>query len=105
MVRWCALYGSIWHGGGSNETRDEERYGLSVQYVAGWCRQQQNLMLGTDREIASRYPRRLQELIGYSMYRNVMGHIDRTHPLRLLGVEQPPEMIWEKMDAKPADAE
>ena len=32
-------------------------------------------MLGTDREIASRYPRRLQELIGYSMYRNVMAFL------------------------------
>jgi ectoine hydroxylase-related dioxygenase (phytanoyl-CoA dioxygenase family) len=99
------LHGSTWHGGGNNRTRDEERYGLSVQYVAGWCRQQQNLMLGTEREIASRYPRRLQELIGYSMYRNVMGHIDRTHPLRLLGVERPPEMIWEKMDAERSDGE
>lgn len=99
------LHGSTWHAGGTNTTRDQDRYGLSVQYVAGWCRQQQNLMLGTDREIASRYPRRLQELIGYSMYRNVMGHIDRTHPLRLLGVERPPEMIWEKMDSKRSDAE
>jgi len=94
------LHGSTWHGGGTNSTRDEERYGLSVQYVAGWCRQQQNLMLGTEREVAAAYPRRLQELIGYSMYRNVMGHIDRTHPLRLLGVEKPPEMIWEKMDSE-----
>jgi ectoine hydroxylase-related dioxygenase (phytanoyl-CoA dioxygenase family) len=99
------LHGSIWHGGGTNTTRDEERYGLSVQYVAGWCRQQQNLMLGTDRDLASTYPRRLQELIGYSMYRNVMGHIDRTHPLRLLGVERPPEMIWEKMDTAPSNSE
>lgn len=93
------LHGSTWHGGGTNTTRDEERYGLSVQYVSGWCRQQQNLMLGTERETVASYPRRLQELIGYSMYRNVMGHIDRTHPLRLLGVEKPPEMIWEKMDS------
>jgi ectoine hydroxylase-related dioxygenase (phytanoyl-CoA dioxygenase family) len=99
------LHGSTWHGGGTNTTRGEERYGLSVQYVAGWCRQQQNLMLGTDRDLASTYPRRLQELIGYSMYRNVMGHIDRTHPLRLLGVERPPEMIWEKMDAERPEGE
>ena len=99
------LHGSTWHGGGNNTTRDEERYGLSVQYVAGWCRQQQNLMLGTDRALAAAYPRRLQELIGYSMYRNVMGHIDRTHPLRLLGVERPPEMIWEKMDSERSSAD
>ena len=92
------LHGSTWHGGGGNETSAEQRYGLSIQYVAGWCRQQQNLMLGTDRETVERYPRRLQELIGYSMYRNVMGHVDRQHPLRLLGVEQGVDMVWERMN-------
>lgn len=91
------LHGSTWHGGGANTTADRERYGLSIQFVAGWCRQQQNLMLGTDRETVSTYPRRLQELIGYSLYLNVMGHVDRRHPLSLLGVEQAPNMVWEKM--------
>jgi ectoine hydroxylase-related dioxygenase (phytanoyl-CoA dioxygenase family) len=94
------LHASTWHGGGANSTEDVERYGLSIQYVAGWCRQQQNLMLGTSREVVASYPRRLQELIGYSMYRNVMGHVDRQHPLSLLGEEVPPEMVWEKMQKK-----
>jgi ectoine hydroxylase-related dioxygenase (phytanoyl-CoA dioxygenase family) len=91
------LHASTWHGGGPNSTSNVERYGLSIQYVAGWCRQQQNLMLGTPREVVANYPRRLQELIGYSMYRNVMGHVDRQHPLSLLGVDVQPEMVWEKM--------
>jgi ectoine hydroxylase-related dioxygenase (phytanoyl-CoA dioxygenase family) len=91
------LHASTWHGGGPNSTSNVERYGLSIQYVAGWCRQQQNLMLGTPREVVASYPRRLQELIGYSMYRNVMGHVDRQHPLSLLGEDVQPEMVWEKM--------
>jgi len=91
------LHASAWHGGGPNSTSDVERYGLSIQYVAGWCRQQQNLMLGTPRDVVASYPRRLQELIGYSMYRNVMGHVDRQHPLTLLGEDVQPEMVWEKM--------
>jgi len=91
------LHASTWHGGGPNSTSDVQRYGLSIQYVAGWCRQQQNLMLGTPRDVVASYPRRLQELIGYSMYRNVMGHVDRQHPLTLLGQDVQPEMIWEKM--------
>ncbi|MDG2304230.1 MAG: phytanoyl-CoA dioxygenase family protein [Candidatus Binatia bacterium] len=91
------LHGSTWHGGGANGTTDTERYGLSIQFVSGWCRQQQNLMLGTDRETAATYPRRLQELIGYSLYLNVMGHVDRAHPLTLLGIDQAPNMVWEKM--------
>jgi len=92
------LHASTWHGGGPNSTSNFERYGLSIQYVAGWCRQQQNLMLGTEREVVASYPRKLQELIGYSMYRNVMGHVDRQHPLSLLGEDVLPEMVWEKMN-------
>ena len=91
------LHASTWHGGGPNSTENVERYGLSIQFVAGWCRQQQNLMLGTSRETVAGYPRRLQELIGYSMYRNVMGHVDRQHPLSLLGEDIAPEMVWDKM--------
>ena len=94
------LHGSTWHGGGRNTTRDQERYGLSIQFVAGWCRQQQNLMLGTDPEVVTSYPRRLQELIGYSLYQNVMGHVDREHPLTLLGLEVEPNMVWERMGDK-----
>lgn len=91
------LHASLWHGGGPNTTEAVQRYGLSIQYVAGWCRQQQNLMLGTPREVVASYPRKLQELIGYSMYRNVMGHVDREHPLTLLGEDVRPEMVWDKL--------
>ncbi|MFT5443836.1 MAG: ectoine hydroxylase-related dioxygenase (phytanoyl-CoA dioxygenase family), partial [Myxococcota bacterium] len=91
------FHASLWHGGGPNFTADEQRYGLSIQYVAGWCRQQQNLMLGTPRELVASYPKRLQELIGYSMYRNVMGHVNREHPLTLLGTDVAPEMVWDKL--------
>jgi ectoine hydroxylase-related dioxygenase (phytanoyl-CoA dioxygenase family) len=91
------LHASTWHGGGPNSTEQVERYGLSIQYVSGWCRQQQNLMLGTPRELVASYPKKLQELIGYSMYRNVMGHVDRQHPLTLLGSDVAPDMVWDKM--------
>ena len=94
------MHASLWHGGGANSTADFERYGLSIQYVSGWCRQQQNLMLGTPQEVVASYPRRLQELIGYSMYKNVMGHVNREHPLTLLGADVRPEMVWEKMERK-----
>ena len=94
------MHASLWHGGGPNSTEDVQRYGLSIQYVAGWCRQQQNLMLGTPQELVANYPRRLQELIGYSMYKNVMGHVNREHPLTLLGASIAPEMVWDKMAKK-----
>jgi ectoine hydroxylase-related dioxygenase (phytanoyl-CoA dioxygenase family) len=90
------FHASLWHGSGANVT-SVRRYGLSIQYVAGWCRQQQNLMLGMDPAIVATFPTRLQELIGYSLYRNVMGHVDRKHPATLLGVEREPDMVWDKM--------
>ncbi len=90
------LHASLWHGGGANATA-ERRFGLSVQYVAGWCRQQQNLMLGLDRPTVAGFSRRLQELIGYSIYRAVMGHVDRRHPSFLLGDERPLAMVWDKL--------
>ncbi|CAB4895192.1 unannotated protein [freshwater metagenome] len=95
------LHASTWHGGGANLT-DQRRYGMSVQYVAGWCRQQQNLMLGLSPALVSTLPTRLQELIGYSMYRNVMGHVDRQHPAVLLGAGKAPEMVWDKLSGPDA---
>lgn len=66
--------------------------------VAGCGRQRQNLMLGAQREGVADCPRKLQDLIGYSMYRNVMGHVDRQHSSTLLGQDVAPEMVWERMD-------
>jgi ectoine hydroxylase-related dioxygenase (phytanoyl-CoA dioxygenase family) len=91
------MHGSTWHGGGANTTADRHRYGVSIQFVAGWCRQQQNLQLGTPQELVRTYPRRLQELIGYSIYLNVMGHVNRKHPLTLLGEDTEVDMIWDKL--------
>jgi ectoine hydroxylase-related dioxygenase (phytanoyl-CoA dioxygenase family) len=57
-------------------------------------------MLGTPREVVASYPRRLQELIGYSLYKNVMGHVNREHPLTILGVETRPDMVWDRLSSK-----
>ena len=94
----CFLHASTWHGGGANVTdTDTRRYGLSVHYVAGWCRQQQNLMLGLDRDLVVTFEPRLQELVGYSVYRNVMGHVDRKHPASLLEQERSFDSAWDKL--------
>src|SRR6478609_8273567 len=38
-------HGSLWHGGGANET-DERRVGIAMNYCAGYIRQQENQQLG-----------------------------------------------------------
>src|SRR6476661_9815651 len=92
---------ALWHGGGAN-TSDARRFALSCSYCWGWMRQQENLQLGIPRETAERFPRRLQELCGYSVYKGQFGHIDNRDPIELLGRERGKRMVWEATDAKKA---
>jgi ectoine hydroxylase-related dioxygenase (phytanoyl-CoA dioxygenase family) len=87
--------GSLWHGGGANHT-SERRVGIACNYCAGFIRQQENQQLGIPVATARGFPRRLQELVGYSVYRGLIGHIDKQHPATaVLGAEQGVDMIWD----------
>jgi ectoine hydroxylase-related dioxygenase (phytanoyl-CoA dioxygenase family) len=74
------FHGSLWHGGGSNTTADEWRLGVNVQYCPGFVRQQQNPYLGIPAEVAATFPDRLLELLGYRLYKGIMGHVDGRSP-------------------------
>ena len=87
--------GSMWHGGGLNQTASR-RIGIAMNYCAGFIRQQENQQLGIPRPIATRFAPRLQELIGYSIYNGLIGHIDKSHPKELLGREENDKLVWEK---------
>jgi ectoine hydroxylase-related dioxygenase (phytanoyl-CoA dioxygenase family) len=87
--------GSLWHGGGANRTK-QRRVGIAMNYCAGFIRQQENQQLGIPRETVERFPRRLQELVGYSIYKGLIGHIDKQHPGKLLlGSTEDALMIWD----------
>jgi ectoine hydroxylase-related dioxygenase (phytanoyl-CoA dioxygenase family) len=92
---------ALWHGGGANLS-DARRFAFSCAYCWGWMRQQENLQLGIPHEIARAFPRRLQELCGYSVYKGQFGHIDNRDPIELLGRERGKRMVWEATDAKKA---
>jgi ectoine hydroxylase-related dioxygenase (phytanoyl-CoA dioxygenase family) len=92
---------ALWHGGGANNS-DERRFAFSCAYCWGWMRQQENLQLGIPQETAKRFPRRLQELCGYSVYKGQFGHIDNHDPIELLGRERGKRMVWEATDARKA---
>jgi hypothetical protein len=87
-------HGSLWHGGGANRTK-ERRVGIAMNYCAGFIRQQENQQLGIPREIARGFSPRLRELVGYSVYRMLIGHIDKQSPVELLGDEVPSSMVWD----------
>jgi ectoine hydroxylase-related dioxygenase (phytanoyl-CoA dioxygenase family) len=74
------FHGSLWHGGGSNRTTDDWRLGVNVQYCPGFVRQQQNPYLGIPAEVAVTFPDRLLELLGYRLYKGIMGHVDGKSP-------------------------
>jgi ectoine hydroxylase-related dioxygenase (phytanoyl-CoA dioxygenase family) len=87
--------GSLWHGGGENKT-DARRVGIAMNYCAGFIRQQENQQLGIPRDLVMTFPPRLRELIGYSVYSGLIGHIDKQHPSKaVLGVETDNFMVWD----------
>jgi ectoine hydroxylase-related dioxygenase (phytanoyl-CoA dioxygenase family) len=91
--------GSLWHGGGANRT-DQRRVGMAMNYCAGFLRQQENQQLGIDPRIVRHFPRRLQELVGYSVYNGLIGHIDKQHPAKfVLKASEGVDMIWDLVKA------
>jgi ectoine hydroxylase-related dioxygenase (phytanoyl-CoA dioxygenase family) len=96
MARGSVLvwHGSLWHGGGANRT-GARRLGVAMNYCAGWIRQQENQQLGIPREIARRFAPRLRTLVGYGVYKGLIGHIDKQSPAVLLGAEGDHRMVWD----------
>jgi ectoine hydroxylase-related dioxygenase (phytanoyl-CoA dioxygenase family) len=87
--------GSLWHGGGANLT-DTRRVGIAMNYCAGYIRQQENQQLGIPPSLVKTFPRRLQELVGYSVYNGLIGHIDKKHPAKfVLSENEGVEMVWD----------
>jgi ectoine hydroxylase-related dioxygenase (phytanoyl-CoA dioxygenase family) len=87
--------GSLWHGGGANTT-SQRRVGIAMNYCAGYVRQQENQQLGIPLDIVRRFPRRLQELCGYSIYNGLIGHIDKQNPGKLLlGTDANSSLVWD----------
>jgi ectoine hydroxylase-related dioxygenase (phytanoyl-CoA dioxygenase family) len=75
--------GSLWHGGGANQT-SRPRLGVILEYAAAWLRPQENHCLAVPRRIVRQLPQRLQELLGYDIYPPFLGYVDGTHPRRVL---------------------
>jgi ectoine hydroxylase-related dioxygenase (phytanoyl-CoA dioxygenase family) len=87
-------HGSLWHGGGANTT-DQRRTGIAMNYCAGFIRQQENQQLGIPPEVAATFEPRLAELVGYGIYRGLMGHIDKHAPSPASGAASRDSMVWD----------
>jgi ectoine hydroxylase-related dioxygenase (phytanoyl-CoA dioxygenase family) len=88
--------GALWHSGGANRT-DERRYGIAMNYCAGFMRQQENQQLGVPPELVRTFSPRLQELVGYGVYNGLIGHIDKQRPSDLLAEDRlSSPMVWDR---------
>jgi len=97
MARGSVLvwHGSLWHGGGSNQT-DKRRVGIAMNYCAGYMRQQENQQLGIPPEVVRGFSPRLQELCGFGVYSGLIGHIDKKSPAEaLFGVPRADGIVWD----------
>ena len=87
--------GALWHGGGANRT-GRRRTGIAMNYCAGYIRQQENQQLGLSPEHVRAFSPRLQELVGYGVYRGMIGHINKRSPAQVLGSEDGFKSVWER---------
>jgi ectoine hydroxylase-related dioxygenase (phytanoyl-CoA dioxygenase family) len=87
--------GALWHGGGANVS-EARRTGIAMNYCAGFIRQQENQQLGLEPTLVKTFPARLQELIGYGVYRGLIGHIEKNSPAQLLNGGGAFKSIWDR---------
>ncbi|MFK7842841.1 MAG: phytanoyl-CoA dioxygenase family protein [Sphingorhabdus sp.] len=75
--------GNLWHRGGANRS-DKSRLIVTPQYCPGWMRPLETMLLAVPEEKAAALPKRVQELLGYSIHEPFMGYVDGMHPGRTL---------------------
>lgn len=83
MKSGSALFweGGLWHGGGANETADEERMGFFISHLVSYMRPSDLQLVSVPREVARAMPRKLQRLLGYYPFGN---GVDGRDPLDAL---------------------
>jgi ectoine hydroxylase-related dioxygenase (phytanoyl-CoA dioxygenase family) len=77
-------YGSLYHGGGENSSKDELRTALTFSYILGYLRQEENQYLVVPRETVKQYPREVQELMGYKVCPPFCGFVEMQEPTIVL---------------------
>ncbi|WP_432897885.1 phytanoyl-CoA dioxygenase family protein [Micromonospora matsumotoense] len=75
--------GGLYHGGGQN-TSTQPRTGLTLSYIAGNMRQEENQYLAVPMEVVRGYPEELQRLLGYDVCPPFLGWYESRDPHTLL---------------------
>lgn len=88
--------GGVWHGGGPNRS-DARRLGIVCNYCAGWVRHEENQLLALDRDTVATFPPRLRRMVGYGVYRGLIGHVDQSDPATWLDPDAETDLVWARM--------
>ena len=85
MTKGSVLFfeGQCFHGGGDN-TSNERRYAVTVDYCAGYLRTQENFLFSTPAERLRTFSEDLQQLLGLRMSRGGLGHVYNHRPDHLM---------------------
>ncbi|MDW8803347.1 phytanoyl-CoA dioxygenase family protein [Streptomyces scabiei] len=75
--------GGLYHGGGHNAST-EPRTGLTLSYIAGNMRQEENQYLAVPMDVVREYPEELQRLLGYDVCPPFLGWYESSNPHTLL---------------------
>jgi ectoine hydroxylase-related dioxygenase (phytanoyl-CoA dioxygenase family) len=67
MKSGSALFweGGLWHAGGANTTKDQERMGFFISHQVSYLRPQEIQLLAIAPEIVKSMPQKMQRLLGY----------------------------------------
>jgi ectoine hydroxylase-related dioxygenase (phytanoyl-CoA dioxygenase family) len=78
--------GALWHGGGTNNSTDQSRMAIALNFNLSYLRQQENQYIGVPIEEVKKMPKRLQRLVGYQngISRSGAGMVDLRDPLDML---------------------
>lgn len=79
--------GSLYHGGGANHTENENRLAIAISLTQGYHRQEENQYLAVPRETVRRYPKHIQDLLGYAISTPYCGWVEMNEPSVVLETE------------------
>jgi ectoine hydroxylase-related dioxygenase (phytanoyl-CoA dioxygenase family) len=90
--------GALWRGAGPHMS-GSQRLSIGVSYCAGFIRQQENLLLGLPPDLVRAFPPRLQEMVGWGVYRGLLGQVDGQSPAHALNAGRAFTPLWEVKSA------
>lgn len=84
------IIGSVWHGAGSNQLKNERRNIYSCHMTRGSYRADENQYVGIPIDVYKSYEPEVQALLGFSISEPFCGHVDMKDPITLLGSKEDP---------------